>query len=122
MTTSRKWSPLVTFALLTVLLAVSVGPSGGAAEPRVTNKTITIPAGAFSITDDAYDFHNDGRDLYLEAGYGAFSAPLFFESRQVTGATPVGSLTLVRVGGRLHHPGRMCSDGKTISVYCGAEA
>ncbi len=83
MTSRRLWVPL----LAAILIAALVGPAGGAAgaaEPRLTTRTITIPAGAFSAASDNIDFVNYGSELSTESGGGNFVAPLFFEAPQVT--------------------------------------
>ena len=75
-------------ALAVLLLAVLVGPSGAAGEtatqPRTVTKVITIPAAAFSATQDGVDFVNWGRALYTASGIGAFTSPVLLESRDVT--------------------------------------
>lgn len=90
MTTRRLWVPVLA-ALVGALLAVMlVGPlgarqeAGALVEPRVTNRTITIPAGAFSPNSDSQDFVNDGSQLWTTSGHGYFTAPLFFEAPVVT--------------------------------------
>jgi hypothetical protein len=88
-TSRRLWVPVLA-ALVGALLAVMlVGPLGargnaGAVEPRTTNRTITIPAGAFSPTDETYAFTNYGSQLWVDSGGGNFAAPLFFEAAEVT--------------------------------------
>jgi hypothetical protein len=73
----RLWASLL--ALL--LVAVIVGPGTVAAtEPRVTTRTITIPAAAFQpVTNQTWAYFNRGHKLTTE-GAMLFVAPLSFEA------------------------------------------
>jgi hypothetical protein len=67
---------------------VTLGPSGGtevaeAVEPR-TLRSVTIPAAAFSPTQESWDFSNPGFQLTLHGGSGGFVAPLYFPVSPVT--------------------------------------
>ena len=55
-----------------------------AAEPRLTTRTVTIPAVAFAPTNDAVDYYRRGTELRIESGSGTFTAPLSFEVPVVT--------------------------------------
>ena len=81
MTTRRLWVPVLT-ALLAMAL-VGGGVAAADVEPRAV-RTITIPAGDFSVIDDSYTFHNNGFNLWSDSGSAAFAAPLFFEPGVVT--------------------------------------
>jgi hypothetical protein len=75
--TRRLWVPLL--ALL--LVAVIVGPGTvTATEPRVTTRTITIPAAAFQPSSDSTGVHyNPGYKLTTDISR-TFVAPLSFEA------------------------------------------
>jgi hypothetical protein len=68
--------------LLPVLAALIVGAfvGGGAAgagtEPRVTTRTVTIPAAAFTPIYDDTDYSKGPADLHVTSGSGTFEAPI----------------------------------------------
>ena len=73
--TRRLWVPL----LVAVLVAGVLGVGGGGAvavEPRVTTRSIMIPAGAFIPTEDDNDYMSNGIALSVESGVGRFTAPI----------------------------------------------
>jgi len=77
----RLWAPV----LVALLVAVLVGPAGGAVmavESRTTVRTITIPGGAFIPTNDDAGYQNDGYQVVVvgPAVDGEFTAQLFFEA------------------------------------------
>jgi len=72
----RTWIPALTAALLLVL-AISI-PASGQAAPRLTTRTVTIPAGAFNPTVNSTEYANTGRSLFMISGTGRFTAPVFF--------------------------------------------
>ncbi len=79
------------------------GTAGEALEPRVTTRTVTIPAAAFQPLDDSVDFTRGVGELRVDSGTGVFLAPVVFaaiDSRVATeclGAdgAPVGPETAV---------------------------
>jgi hypothetical protein len=82
-TIRRLWVPV----LAAVLVATLIGPASGvvtAVEPRVTTRTITLPAAAFNPTSDNWDFENLGYNLYSNLWGANFTTPLFFEAPAVT--------------------------------------
>ena len=73
--TRKLWVP----ALVGLLVAALVGPTVvTAAEPRLTTKTIMVPAAAFIPTTDNSDYGNEGLALWVGSSYGNFTAPLSF--------------------------------------------
>lgn len=78
----HTWIPALT-AILLVVLVIGI-PASGQAEPRVTTRTMTIPAGAFSPTSHEWIYGNSGRALYSTGGHARFTAPLFFPRPTVT--------------------------------------
>ena len=110
MTARRLWVPVVAALAGALVALMLIGPLGapgnaGAVEPRVTNRTITIPAGAFGATDETYAFTNYGSQLWVEATGADFTAPLFFEAAEVT----IKRITLFAYDNGL---GRVC-----VSLY-----
>ena len=90
-TIRRFWLPVLVAALVGALGAVLViGPLGergeaqAVVEPRVTIRTITLPAAAFNPTSDNWDFDNLGYNLHSNLWGGNFATPLFFEAPEVT--------------------------------------
>ena len=136
-TTRRWWVPLLAAGLVTLLLAVFVGPPGAGdeakavVEPRATTRTITIPGGAFIPTNDDLGWQNDGYQVVVvgPSTSGSFTAPLFFEAPEVTikrmtlfaydnggGAVCVGLYRTKPGIGDDQEMGEVCSTGDTNGV------
>jgi hypothetical protein len=84
MTTRRLWIPVLVGLLVAGMLSVGGGGAVEAAEPRLTTRTITVPAAAFNPVNSTTDFGSNGDELWTFSGGGQFTAPLFFEAPAVT--------------------------------------
>jgi len=84
MTARRLWIPVLVGLLVAGMLGVGGGGAVEAAEPRLTTRTITIPAAAFNPVNNTTDFGSNGDELWTFTGGGNFTAPLFFEAPEVT--------------------------------------
>jgi len=115
-------------AVAMLLIAVAV-PASGQAAPRLTTRTVTIPAAAFNPTVNSTEYANTGRSLFMVSGTGRFTAPVFFlrPTVKVTKLTIYGYdnnpsadmciyLYLTRPsdqGGPENEMGRVCTNGAT---------
>ncbi|MBM3696339.1 MAG: hypothetical protein FJW79_10470 [Actinobacteria bacterium] len=90
--TGKRVAAAAAALLVVALVAGASSPAGkaGAADQKTVTRTITVPAGAFTASDDNIDFVNGGNGLSTSSGGGTFAAALFLESRDVT----IKSITL----------------------------
>ena len=123
MRAKRLWVPLV----VGLLAAVLAGPATVTAdEPRVTTRSVIIPASAFIAIDDATGYHNEG--FYLASKvYGVYHATLVFpvqvvSIRRITlyavdnvaeGDVCVSLLRWAPATGSLANAGGVCTAGAT---------
>jgi hypothetical protein len=80
----RLWIPVLVGLLVAGMLGVGGGGAVEAAEPRLTTRTITVPAAAFNPVNNTTNFGTNGDELWTFTGGGNFTAPLFFEAPAVT--------------------------------------
>jgi hypothetical protein len=76
------WIPLLAGLLTGGVLWAATGGVTAAPEARAVNRSVSIPAAAFTPAADGYDFEHNGDYLYSSLGT-FFKAPVFFEAPEV---------------------------------------
>lgn len=81
MSTIRKVViPVLLAFLIALVLAPLTGSGRADAEPRLTTRTVTIPAAAFTAIDSNADYTKLEANLAVRSGTGTFEAPVYFEA------------------------------------------